>query len=254
MYNKYVGILTFNKLDTLKKTISSIENCYDINNYSLVICVDSVEKISYNANILEYSECNKSILNFLHTYENKNLYKSFNIIEPNVNLGPESSCKFLMDYIFTKTNFGIYLEDDILLCKDALVFYEKANKEYPECCAYCASSIFKNSIINNNNANQYLNNVHKIDWISSTDFAITKSVWDKYGHIRGDKYNGDVKFGYLIRENKYYTICPMISRCKRIGINHKQGYSTAKKCEDFVESYFDFNSDLFELKYDDIKP
>ena len=101
MYNKYVGILTFNKLDTLKKTISSIENCYDINNYSLVICVDSVEKISYNANILEYSKCNKSILNFLHTYENKNLYKSFNIIEPNVNLGPESSCKFLMDYIFT---------------------------------------------------------------------------------------------------------------------------------------------------------
>jgi hypothetical protein len=143
---------------------------------------------------------------------------------------------------------------NLLLCKDALNFYEKARSEYPECFAYCASSIFKNPIINKENANKYLNNIHKIDWISSTDFAITKSIWDKYAYIRGDKYNGDVKFGQLIRDNKYYSICPMISRCKRIGINHKQGYSTANKCEGFVESYFDFNSDLYipELENSDL--
>jgi len=254
MYDKYIGILTFNKLDTLKKTISSIENCYNINNYSVVICVDSIEKILYEVDHTEYSKCNRSVLDFLYAYKNKNLYKSFEIISPDFNLGPEGSCKFLMDYVFTKTNFGIYLEDDILLCKDALNFYEKARSEYPECFAYCASSIFKNPIINKENANKYLNNIHKIDWISSTDFAITKSIWDKYAYIRGDKYNGDVKFGQLIRDNKYYSICPMISRCKRIGINHKQGYSTANKCEGFVESYFDFNSDLYipELENSDL--
>jgi len=246
MIDLSIGVLTFSKLDTLRLCLDKLERCNQISNYTLTICADSISShmdlINYPS---QYLDMNRQVKEYIEFYKQNttNIYKNIEIIHTPHNLGPAASCKFLIDHMFTKTEWILFLEDDILVNKDALTYLVTTIENAPEEFAYCISPIFEHPDISLNNIAEYANKKQHIDWISSTDFAISKHIWDKYGHIRGEKSNGDSRFGYYMRENGLTSLCPMISRCTRIGQNHEYSYSKHFGSTDHVHSYIDINSD-----------
>ena len=241
--NKYIGLTAFVKIDTLIKTLERLENCTNINNYNLIILLDSTQNMRYHCDIENYIIYNNKIAKYLESYQNfkKHIYKSITVLKSDQNLGTFETCGSIMNFMFSYTDFALYIEDDMLLNKDALIFLETIQKLFPEEFTYGLSPIFEHPNINENNIKFYLDKIHRIPWIESSNFAISKENWNKIKDIRSNVL-GDFNLGCYIRNNNLTTLCPMITRSERIGIDHDLCFSKACNSTNKVNSYTKFTS------------
>lgn len=235
MINNYViGIQTFVKLDTLQKLVNSLFRCDGIDKYKIIFFIDSTNNLLYN-NRHQWIEKNKQVQEYLKQLStDKN-----NIIlySPNNNTGPYLGCQQLIDMCMCHSDYVIFLEDDVILAKDALDYYEKMYDQYltkPDysCIDAVCSSTWQQYNTYNIEAiqtnyesfSQRMTSVETMNWLHSYEFAITHKAWERYREVRGTA-RGDLLVGYEFQRLHKYTIVPSIGRSCRIGYNHSDGFS-----------------------------
>lgn len=223
MKSSVLAIQCFVKYDTLKIVLDNIYQCINAENYTVVFCIDSCVEMPY-INRDHWIDNNQKIKNLLYEYKNKNYHKNTIILENEKNLGAYQTCFNLISYCMEMTDYTVFIEDDVILAQDALLFYEKAYNLYrddPKLFAVSSAPI----------TGRYSDNIddfyktQKCDWIGSCEFGISKTIWNEYGSIRGSNH-GDVNLGFACRNNNMYTICPFVSRMCRLGVYHPDSFSS----------------------------
>jgi GR25 family glycosyltransferase involved in LPS biosynthesis len=249
--NEYViGIQTFVKIDTLQQTIHYLFQCRNIDKYKIIFFIDGIENFIYKDKE-HWIENNKIIRQNLYNLQAQN--KNVSILLSETNLGAYKGCKYLIDHCMEKSDYVIFLEDDVLFSKDCLEYYEFAyekylkNKDYQCLGAACSGTPWVNE--SNININK-LYELNTMNWISSACFGITKDKWEIYKDSRGSS-NGDIKMGEDFRKNNQVSIIPAIGRSGRIGYDHPDGFSTYYNAQT-DSSYKEMSlppSDLFSIDY-----
>lgn len=251
--NHVIAVQTFVKVDTFQYLLDALNSCIGIEKYTVILNIDSCSDMWYQ-NRLSWIENNKIIKKIAKSFQNNNFCKSVHIIENEHNLGAYTTCKNSIDNAMNFSDYVIFLEDDIILSKDALLFHENTWEIYkndPNLFAICCGSIDMEHIdtdINN------LYQLYSLSWIGSAEFGISKNIWEKYGHIRG-QVNGDIDFGMICKNSNMYTICPKIKRCCRMGIDHPDSYSAYHHPkETYIEDRCKPYSDNFNINISSYGP
>jgi len=114
--NSPIVLFTFNRLNLLKKTLKSLQNNYLASETDLIVFSDGHKD----------QENLKDIIPLRNFLKKVNGFKSVLIIERKENLGLEKNIILGLDYIFTKYDRVIVLEDDIITSKYFLNFMNDA--------------------------------------------------------------------------------------------------------------------------------
>ncbi len=230
-------IQLFVKIDYLQDIITKLLKL-NIKNYNVIFWQDSlVNSKFYNKNIFleKYNECKNIIDKNLHLFKNSEFKQN------DTNLGTCKTCEVSINYAFSKSEYVIFLEDDVIPSKKFLKFFEyfiennminfdnknlfiapesiffDSRKEIPtkEHIKIC------NKIVNEKKYNKYY---IKVKFVPSSCFCTNYKIWEKIGHIRGSPL-GDEDLCKYINDNNYFTIMPVIACCKDVGMLNKNGYS-----------------------------
>lgn len=224
MHNNFViGIQCFVKLDTLRSVLEKLENCYGVEKYTLVLFGDSSNELLYKKR-LDWIPKNIAVLEYIEGYSS-NKFKSIVKHYSAKNLGPYEGCKKTVDLCLDYSDYIIFMEDDTVVAKDYLLFYESLFNQF----ILSDDNIFAgsaSSVISHNTERPY--HVQKVHWVNSTEFAITRQKWQEYGYIRS-QICGDVKFGQAVKSNGKYTIMPRVRRMSKIGQGHPDSFSVLQK-------------------------
>jgi hypothetical protein len=246
--DKLLAIQCFVKHDTLKVLLNYLSQCVDRENYSVVFAIDSCVDMPYE-NRDHWYENNAIVNELLNDYKNQKYHKETIIIKNKNNHGPFVTCYNLISYCMNMSDFIIFLEDDMLLSKDALIFYQKSYeflKDNAELFAISTTSV------TNSTDKKDLYKLQKCNWVGSSEFAVTKKTWEKYGYLRGNKTAGDVDFGYACRNNNMYTFSPLVSRARRIGFYHNDSYSSYYHNKFYNQNFeYEPDSNKFDINYEE---
>jgi GR25 family glycosyltransferase involved in LPS biosynthesis len=222
MINKVLGIQCFVKYDTTKILLKHLSQCYDKENYIVIFLIDNTINMPYK-NREHWIENNNKVSELVSEYASKNIHKDTIVLKNESNLGTSRTCYKLINYCMELSDYIIFLEDDIILGKDALIFYHQAflfnQKDETMFGVHTMGSRQMSKL------EKDLFTLKKCNWIGSAEFGIGKKVWQKYGHLRGQRPHGAFDFGNACRHNNMHTIFPIVNRSCRIGIHHADSYS-----------------------------
>jgi hypothetical protein len=170
----------------------------------------------------EWHNLNNGVREYIKSYHSdkfKNIFKVYS----EKNLGPYLGCKKTMDLCMENSDFAIFMEDDSIVSKDYLVFYESLFNQFlaHDNDAFAGSACSVSPQFSNINK---LNSVQKVDWINSTEFGMTREKWEKFGNLRAGQC-GDVVLGNAVKANKKYTLMPIVPRMSKIAIGHPDSFS-----------------------------
>ena len=193
----------YNRPNLTKQMVQHLENCTGIDNYLTIFAVEpgNLEVLQ----IIENSKLNKLII------KNDKLK------------GCWTNKKFILDTAFSNTSFVIHVEDDVLLSKDALEFFEWAKHKYTT-----EESVFTISAYNNI-INYYQDELSHVVKRNKNRFAQTAwAIWkDRYDSIK-DWSGRDAEMyekGHFKQDK--YEIFPLLSRSNNIG--HENGETSCAK-------------------------
>jgi hypothetical protein len=141
-------------------------------------------------------------------------------------------CKKTIDLCLELSDYIIFMEDDSFVSKDYLLYYEYLFDHF----MIFDDNIFAGSACSVSSQNQEtINEIEKVHWINSTEFSITKKVWNKFGHIRGE-ICGDTRFGYAVKANNKYSLMPRNHpRVQKLGVGHPDSFSVLQNAEKIKE-------------------
>lgn len=240
MKSKIICIQAFVKPILLTSLIESLKNCIGIKDYTILIWFDSTNHMKY-LNREDWVEKNKKCLEIAEKYKSQNFCKNFVIKQNEENLGTAKTCYTAITYAFSELGeYVIFTEDDTIFSKDALIyfnfFYQNNYFKNLELWSIVGESPFFDSkgqifskaqieeIKKKTNPEELGKFYSKINWVNSTQFSLTKEVWNHYGEVRGRKM-GAIEFGELCIAKGGHSIYPIIARVKDVGMEATDGYS-----------------------------
>ena len=167
------------------------------------------------------------------------------------NLGPYGTCKVALDHAFSKHEFAILIEDDILLSSDALSWFDKVYRlgllQDGRNWAIAGQSIFFDSrgrdvdqefvatasrlALEENLVNKFT--VHQ--FVPSACFATTRRWWAEFRSTRGEP-RGDVLLCNRTKEEGWGCVFPIVPRAKDVGMLHDYGFSVTIHSKDGVQA------------------
>lgn len=208
MNNKVICVQAFIKEKELSLILEDLEKCINVQNYTLLIFIDSYKDMPWKKP--NWVNLNKNTKSFIYNYINsKNSFKKIQLLEPDTNQGPYLGCKNTIDTAFENSDYIIFLEDDVRVSKDFLIYHERVSEinniftitGYPMLglADYTIDAVGK---------------VRLVDWSCSFEFGVNLNIWEKYGYLRG-KSVGDYLFAEACRKNGLKSIYPATPRSKR---------------------------------------
>lgn len=241
-------VQTFVKVDTLAALTASLLNCDLIENTRLIFWCDHP---SGSRKEEEYTTLNREVTAYIKKFIEKHerRFLSIDFIENDRNIGTCMTCKISLDFAFSKGDFVIFSEDDVIFSQDALKWFDTIRYIDPflqeNCWAIAGESIFfdaKNGKIDNNFVEQSKICIDKQELLSkyifhqfvpSTCFATTYKKWREFSDTRGQPC-GDVDVcNRCVSEDKN-CIFPIVPRVKDTGMLHALGYSILMNAMDSV--------------------
>jgi hypothetical protein len=239
---KAIVVAVFVKEDLAQRQIDNLLNLENIDDYNVYFYQDHTE------NSPKYDDSNyrtkidnvKSIIT-----SNLSKFKSASFYRSSTNLHPYGLCKESLDHAFLKNDFCIFLEDDVLLAKNALKWfgyvYESKLISWDNY-KFCTGEgiLFDTHDMNKNPTSEELdeikqtiknNEYHKyfyeIDhFLTSSIFATTKEIWKEVRTVRGSRCGEEI-LNDVIKRNQWKSIFPLIPFAKDIGMTHDDGWSVA---------------------------
>ncbi len=249
MNSHVICLQCFVKIGILRRLLNNLEKLIGIEKYTLVIYVDSANKI-INPNMKEKEDelilKNRRLINYVKQYraDKSNLYKDIILKINSQNKGPYASSRECLDYCFTLSDYVIFTEDDTVIAKDALLYfemmYEKGLLDDEKCLVIAGESkhfdskdrevskVHVKKMKEKAEKNSLNNYFTKFNIFPPTAFATTKKRWQFIRQLKG-KPAGDGRLTKLCQSDGYYSIFPIVARVKDIGMTHALGFSTVQK-------------------------
>jgi hypothetical protein len=262
-----IAIQCFNKVDVLEDVFKKLLNCTHSGNFEVVLLQD----MYLESDEEQYSEGWKNVRELLSTYHSSltSKFGTVTTIYNVTNLGTAPSCRKLLNYVSKVYEGFIFIEDDCLLSRDALLITEEfINNHIDEdnyWFATCESINFdaKEHEMTLEEINTNLVNMHDLDswknlygefkFVPSTCFITKCSIWNKVSNIRAFIRGPESLSKYMLKVDKK-TIFPLIPRASDIGMIHELGYSvkhlTLAGVKEFKNTYYlpDFNHDQIKMR------
>lgn len=253
--------------------LNSLHNCHEINQYNLLLYVDNAKDNS------RFKQKNLELIKLLDKYklENKDIFKSIQLIICGSNKGPYIGCYDAIEYAFTYNDFVIFTEDDIIFCKDTIKFYNiyrNSQELHNENCIgitsssnyyYSKENIFSskqynievlpkylekiNNIKIETITNNFYNKIIKTNWAPNKQMGLFKNGWDQIKLYRSkefalsgkvDKIAPDQYTADMVNKKSLYFLYSIVPRSNDIGLFNKLGCTTL---------YYDGEVNLTTIKY-----
>lgn len=255
-----ICIQCFNKPEETKHVLSSLEKCYGLENYNLLLFID---KAHPNSKSLPK---NMELIQELKKYstEAKNFYKSIELVISSNNLGPYKACYEIVERGLQKNKYVIFSEDDITFCKDTLNYFSECFKlrEFtdPFCAGISSSSVYfgysnknnfkilngqidctdnlknqKCQIQNEIKEHHLINCTERVNWAPNKQFGLTREKWDLIKFFRTDNYMlnktlntcaPDEATGHFVKSKNLYYLFSIVPRSNDIGLYNEYGCTT----------------------------
>lgn len=201
---KTIVTMHYNRPQCTKKCIEYLERCIGIEDYIVLFHVEPC--MTEIVDIISKSNLNKKVVintSLLGLWKNK---------KKAINNG------------FNNSDFVIVIEDDVLLSKDALQYFDWARDKFEQDESVVTVTAYNSEKVG---INPY--EVKKRNWYNSTAWAIWKNRYEKLVN-----WNGQDKelMSQLFTENKY-EVFPVLSRAQNIGFVNGEK-SIAKEVLDVV--------------------
>lgn len=246
--NVCVAIQCFNKPTLLRNTLESLLSCDSKERVSVAILQDNHIGSNYKKNYEDgFNETRNIISLFLPRLHES--FENVSILKNEKNRGTAPSCRALLDYCFNNHNAVIFIEDDFILSKDALLWtkylidHEIGNND---CFFGSCESVFFDSkgVAVENDLLEKLKSISRDpelsdkfileSFVPSTCFITTKEIWSKCSSIRGS-IRGPESLNSWLREMGKKTIFPIVPRGCDVGMMDDNGYSVAMLGKDNVK-------------------
>jgi hypothetical protein len=237
-YKITIVLQFFIKKDYLEEIIFKLSNLTNIHKYNVIFWQDSLinsKYYDYQKYIDEYDECSNIINNNLYLFKNVEFKKNKR------NLGTCKTCETCMNYAFTKSEYAILMEDDVVPSNNFLSFFEffidnNMLSFENKILLIAAESVFFdskkktpdiehiqlcNTMIDTYNLNKYY---ITFNFVPSSCFCTNYDIWKKISSIRGQPVGATIINDYF-KVNNFTTIMPIVACCKDIGMINTNGYS-----------------------------
>jgi len=239
--NKTISITSFNRPKILKQCLKNLQRCKLIDEYNIVIVQQ------------DYNNVFKEIIDVFN-------FKNLNIIKTTYPKKWNPYKKMTLNgfkgfnYCFEKLNsdIGFYLEDDIIVSNDFLVFSEHILNKYKEDDNFFAVNGFSKEPFNINKINLYSKFVFGIGkgWaINKKKWKIIKKFWNKK-FINSSHPEYDYPIENFIKNNNHYVVMPI---CSRTYEEKSQGVSVQasdyKYFTSLKKSFVKIKNNNFNFKY-----
>ena len=248
-----IVVQIFVKYNFINDMINNLLLLKNINKYNVIFWQDSLKNSKYydttattaatatitaktNDYIKNHEYCCQTIMKNLSKFKHAEYKQNDN------NEGPYKTCKVAMDYAFSKSEYVILLEDDVMVSSNFLSFFEyNINNNYlnmdKKNLFITGESIFFDSkrkqysqshvehgkrLINKYKLNTYYT---LFDFFTSSCFCTSDIIWEKIIKDKCGNPCSDVELCHFMKENSYSTIFPVVPLCRDIGMTNKNGYS-----------------------------
>jgi len=208
--------LCFNREKETKISLSYLEKCYNISEYTLIVVRQNGNaKVAQLVNNINFIKVHHLVTEFKNN--------SYTSINQNVHLGLSFCFNIL------KSDSVLILEDDILVSNDILNFTSELIKKYNKCLNFRSVNCFSSEKFNVNNLREY----GLFNYGIGQGWCISKKTWKDL--IKFWTGNENMHFDALIEPYmKTGFVCmPICSRIKNIGWGDKSSHSPVNESDEF---------------------
>jgi hypothetical protein len=245
-------IMLFVKDDILNKILDKLKKVEGIDNVHLVFLQDNLQGspfFDYNRFINKFTNCQNIIKNRIHEF------RSAEYICNDYNKGVYTTHYEGLEYCLSKHKYVIYLEDDVIVTKNFLnyfnyffknnllglgenkiqfiggesIFFENHQKDYE---ITQEKKTLLLDYINNHKLNNYYHTQNL--YCPSSCFCINREIWNKIKHIKIQSHS-DTRLNKFIQDNNFKTAMPIVPLCEDIGMLHDSGYSVQIHTKEHVQ-------------------
>lgn len=189
---KTIVTLHYNRPDCTKKCIEYLSNCRDIDSYNVFFFVEPCE-----CEVLDIiKKCNLNKFIFVNDTL-KGLWK--NKLQA-------------VNFAMNNSEYAIILEDDVLLSKDALIYFDWANRYFFENKEIATVTAY--NMLDGEYHSSLYNQVQKRQWYNSTAWAIWKNRYELVNQWTGE--DKDLMKKLHLSQNMH-EVFPLLSRAQNIG-------------------------------------
>lgn len=234
-----IALQCFNKADVLRKVLDRLIKCNSQGDFELII----IQDMYLEEDAGKYQEGWNDVRSLLKEFYFELVAKfgSVTVIYNNENLGTAPTCKKLLDRASKLYEGFVFIEDNCLLSKDALVLSKEFLRNHVGMdskywFATCESINFdsksnevseeqvNNVLPSESDLNQWKAMCGELNFVPSTCFITTSQVWREVSNIRGFVRGPESLSKYTSSLGKK-TLFPLIPRASDIGMLHALGYS-----------------------------
>jgi len=236
-----LALQCFCKADTLETVFNSLAKLEGIEGCSLVIIQDSDVDINAGA---RYQRGHKDVQNLISTWLPSMSSKFFSVelLQNDRNLGTAPTCRRLLDYVATKYEAFLFIEDDCNLSSTSVAwaFDQIGRRINPSGCWFvtCESSFFDREDRQISNEiklrlrriavhDRIRDAVCLLNYVPSTCFGTTSTIWRL---CRGPRSftRGPESLSMFVAREGHKIISPVVPRASDVGMLHELGYSFSR--------------------------
>ena len=235
-----LALQCFCKADTLEHVLQSMLALESSEQFSLIMLQDSVEGSPKRDRYAKGHQDVKDLISkWLPQLQSK--FFSVEVLDNKSNLGTAPTCRRLIDYVTTKYDKFVFIEDDCVLVPSALdwITYhlDKTVSINGPWFATCESSYFDKEHRKLEDATKTrlqaiadlpsVRNAYVLNtFVNSTCFATTAEIWKICANYRSFT-RGPESLTRFVKTKGMTTVAPIVPRSSDIGMLHELGYSVA---------------------------
>jgi len=247
---KSIVVAVFIKDDFIQRQIDNLLALDGLSEYKVIFVQDNPRN-SPKYDSEHYREKHDNVRNIVNS--NLGRFPSAELYQLDSNFHPYGTCQRGLDFAFKDADYCIFIEDDVFLAKNALVwfnyFYNNGLLKWDSYKFVSGESIYYDTqniektpsgeqlerIKDQITANRYQQYYYEIShFLTSSIFATTREIWNtEIREMRGS-INGECVLNDAIRDNNWKSIFPVVPFAKDIGMIHDDGWSVAWHGKDGV--------------------
>lgn len=230
--------MAFDRIKYFSRVIQALAAADGANEYTILISIDGYNKtdfegFKYLPNFEKYSNLIEIAKKYQENVELTGFpFKQVEVRIASTNLGYAKNKRQALEWGFEKSDYVIFIEDDIVVAPDALRWFEShyqngvIHNDERLALVSCYGYAFPQTIRENDLPTHLLDLglveelglldvYHPHNWHTPWGWATWRSVWDK---LQLKNWSGNViDLGQIIREKKMYEFLPVVGRCDNVG-------------------------------------
>lgn len=237
-----VVIQPYVKRDTLVGLLHSLVRCHGVDAVDLILWCDVPPGDDPDAPLTRAAASVRGLIENVVARQ-RDTFRSIHVHRNSENQGAYVTCRAALDYAFSRHEFAVFAEDDVVFARDALEWFSAMRSDpvfrEDRCWALAGESLFFDAAgrpipsgwvprMRDLAQTMRYDKVFNVEgFVPSTCFGTTARKWAEFGHTRGQQV-GDVAVCDRCRDEGRVSLFPLVARVVDVGERHALGWSVAQ--------------------------